>query len=174
MPGPAPLRLLLLRHGIAEDAGPDTGFRDEPRRLTAEGRARMERAARGMAAAGIAPDAIVCSPLARCRQTADIVGAGLGVAVREDPRLRPGAGLDDVSDLLLEHPGAAAVLLCGHNPDMPDLVDALTGGGRVDFRKGTLAVLDLEAARPRGGRLRALYPPGVLRELGGATPPPRR
>lgn len=168
MAGPAPLRLLLLRHGIAEDAGPDTGFRDEPRRLTPEGRARMEQAARGMAALGIAADAIACSPLTRCRQTAEIVGAALGTPVREDGRLRPGAHLDGVADLLLEHPDAGAVLLCGHNPDMPYLVDALTGGGRVDFRKGTLAVLDVEQARPRGARLRALYPPSVLRALGGS------
>jgi phosphohistidine phosphatase len=161
------MRLLLLRHGVAQDAGPDTAWRDEPRALTPDGRARMERAARGMAALGVAPDAIVCSPLVRCRQTAEIVGAALGVAVREDGRLRPGADLDDVADLLLEHPDAEAVLLCGHNPDMPHLVDALTGGGRVDFRKGTLAVLDLEAARPRGGRLRALYPPSALRALAG-------
>jgi phosphohistidine phosphatase len=161
------MRLLLLRHGVAQDAGPDTGWRDEPRALTPEGRARMERAARGMEALGVAPDAIVCSPLVRCRQTAEIVGAALGVAVREDGRLRPGADLDDVADLLLDHPDAEAVLLCGHNPDMPHLVDALTGGGRVDFRKGTLAVLDLDAARPRGGRLRALYPPSVLRALAG-------
>ena len=162
------MRLLLLRHGVAQDAGPETGWRDEPRALTPEGRARMERAARGMAALGVRADAIVTSPLVRCRQTAEIAAAAIGGTPLEDPRLRPGAGLDDVADLLLEHPDAEAVLLCGHQPDLSDLVDELTGGGRVEFRKGALAVLDLEAPRPRGGRLRALYPPSALRALGEA------
>ena len=31
------MRLHLLRHGIAEDAGPATGGRDEPRALTERG-----------------------------------------------------------------------------------------------------------------------------------------
>jgi phosphohistidine phosphatase SixA len=160
------MRLLLLRHGVAQDAGPETGWSDEPRALTPDGRARMERAARGMAALGVRADAIVTSPLTRCRQTAEIVAAAIGGAPRDDARLRPGADLDAVADLLLEHPDAGAVLLCGHQPDLSDLVGDLTGGGRAEFRKGTLAVLDLEAARPRGGRLRALYPPSALRALG--------
>ena len=36
----------------------------------------------------------------------------------------------------------------------------------MDFRKGTLAVLDVEAVAPRAGRLRALYPPSALRAIG--------
>jgi phosphohistidine phosphatase len=160
------VRLLLLRHGIAEDAGPETGWSDEARALTPEGVARMREAARGMVALGIRADAILSSPLLRCRQTAEIVAAAIGGAAREDPRLRPGADLDLVEDLLLEHPDAGCVLLCGHQPDLSELVAELTGGGRAEFRKGSLAVLDLASARPRGGRLRALYPPAALRMLG--------
>lgn len=162
------MRLLLLRHGIAEDAGPATGHRDEPRALTAGGRGRMEAEARGMAALGVAVEGIVTSPLVRCRQTAEIVAAALGTTVREDPRLRPGAHLDQVEDVLIDHPGAASLLLCGHQPDLSLIVAELTGGGAVEFRKGSLAVLDVESARPAGGLLRALYPPAALRLLGGS------
>lgn len=161
------MRLLLLRHGIAEDAGPDTGWHDEPRRLTAEGVARMEGEGRGMAALAIRADAILTSPLIRCVQTAALVAAAIGGVPRVDARLRPGMDLDLVEDILLQHPDAASVLLCGHQPDLSHLVAELTGGARVEFRKGTLAVLDLAAARPRGARLRALYPPATLRLLGG-------
>jgi phosphohistidine phosphatase len=160
------MRLLLLRHGSAEPAGPATGHRDEPRRLTEDGRARMEAAARGMAALGIAAEEVVTSPLARCRQTAGIVAAALGSPLREDPRLRPGADLDDVEDLLIERPGASALLICGHEPDLSGIVAALTGGAAVEFRKGSLAVLDVHAARTGGGVLRALYPPAALRVMG--------
>src|SRR5262245_42998116 len=162
------MRLMLMRHGIAEDAGPDTGYRDEPRALTDEGRARMEQAARGLRALGVEASLVLCSPLVRCRQTADIVAAVLGVEPVEDHRLRPGMELDDLADALMLHPGAGPVLVCGHNLDLPHAVADLTGGGSVDFRKGTLAVLDVEAVAPRGGRLRALYPPSALRAIGGA------
>jgi phosphohistidine phosphatase len=159
------MRLLLLRHGIAEGAGPGTGFRDEPRELTPEGRARMQEQARGMAALGIAAGIVLTSPLVRCRQTAEIVGDALGLAPVEDDRLLPGMELDDLEEALLRHPGADPVLVCGHQPDLSEVVAELTGGGAVEFRKGTLAVLEVTALRPGGGRLRALYPPGALRAL---------
>lgn len=162
------MRLLLMRHGIAEDPGPATGHRDEPRALTAEGRRRMEAQARGMASLGLEVDGVVTSPLVRCRQTADIVAAALGATVREDPRLRPGARLDQVEDVLIEHPDAAALLVCGHQPDLSLIVAELTGGAQVEFRKGSLAILDVERPRAGGGLLRALYPPGTLRLIGGA------
>jgi phosphohistidine phosphatase len=162
------VRLLLLRHGIAEDPGPATGHRDEPRALTPEGRERMRAQARGMARLGIVAEAVVTSPLVRCRQTAEIVAAALGTAAREDPRLRPGARLDQVEDVMIDHPGAEALLLCGHQPDLSVIVAELTGGGRVEFRKGSLAVLDVDRPpRPGGGLLRALHPPAALRLLDG-------
>lgn len=160
------MRLMLMRHGVAEDAGPDTGYRDEPRALTDEGRARMEQAARGLRALGVEASLVLCSPLVRCRQTAEIVAAALGLETVEDPRLRPGMELDDLADALMRHPGADPVLVCGHNPDLPHAVADLTGGATVDFRKGTLAVLDVDAVAPRAGRLRALYPPSALRAIG--------
>ncbi len=162
------MRLLLLRHGIAEDAGPRTGHRDAPRELTPGGAERMRAAAEGMAALGIGADAVLTSPLIRCRQTADIVCEALGGEPREDRRLAPGMGLDALGDALLGHPDAASVLVCGHQPDLSIVIAGLTGGGHVEFRKGSLAVLDVESARPAGGRLRALYPPAALRLLGAA------
>jgi phosphohistidine phosphatase len=161
------MRLLLLRHGTAEDAGSGTGFRDEPRELTPEGRARMEEQARGMAALGVGAAVVLTSPLARCRQTAEIVAGALGLRVVEDDRLRPGMELDDLEEALLRHPGADPVLVCGHEPDLSEAVAELTGGGAVMFRKGSLAALEVSAVRPGAGRLRALYPPSALRTLAG-------
>lgn len=161
--------LLLLRHGIAEDAGPATGYEDAPRALTEDGIVRMRLAAAGVAALGLGIDTIVSSPLVRCRQTAEIVATALGLPVSLDARLAPGMDIDGVEDLLLEHPDAQAALLCGHQPDLSRLVAALTAGGAVEFRKGSLAVLGIEAPRRGGGRLRALYPPAALRELGAAA-----
>ena len=159
---------MLMRHGIAEDAGPDTGFRDEERALTPEGRERIEAEARGLTALGIGAAVVLTSPLVRCRQTAEIVGEAMGVAPLEDPRIRPGMELDDLEEALLRHPGADPILVCGHQPDLSEAVAELTRGGAVEFRKGSLAVLDVEWVRPGGGRLRALYPPSALRALAGS------
>jgi phosphohistidine phosphatase len=126
----------------------------------------MRAAARGMEALGIGAEVVLTSPLVRCRQTAELVCERLGGEPREDPRLVPGMGLDELAGALLDHPGAASVLVCGHEPDLSDLVADLTGGGVVEFRKGSLALLEVEDVRPAGGRLRALYPPAALRTLG--------
>jgi phosphohistidine phosphatase len=161
------MRLLLLRHGIAADAGPAPDDRDGSRPLTPEGAERMRTQARGMARLGIAADAVVCSPLTRCRQTADIVAEAIGADVRSDAGLAPGADLDAVEEALRAHPDADAVLVCGHQPDLSRIVADLTGGAVVGFGRGTLAVLDLTRPRPGGGRLRALYPAAALRLIGG-------
>ena len=128
----------------------------------------MRAAARGIAALGIGADVLLTSPLIRCRQTAEIVGERLGLSPREDRRLAPGMDVDGLEDALMAHPGAGAVMVCGHEPDLSEVVADLTGGGVVDLRKGSLALLDVDAVRSRGGRLRALYPPSALRRLGAS------
>lgn len=160
------MRLLLLRHGVAEDAGPATGFEDEPRALTAEGTEKMRAEARGIERLALDIEEIISSPLVRCVQTATIVAETLGIEPAQDRRLRPGADLDAVADLILEHPDTDTILLCGHQPDMSQLVFDLTGGS-VAFKKGTLAVLDVTTPRPNGAYLTALYPPATLRTLAG-------
>jgi phosphohistidine phosphatase SixA len=160
------MRLLLLRHGVAEDAGPATAFEDEPRALTAEGTAKMQAEARGIERLALGIEGIISSPLVRCVQTATIVADALGIEPAQDRRLRPGADLDAVADLILEHPDTDTILLCGHQPDMSQLVFDLTGGS-VAFKKGTLALMDVTAPRPNGAYLTALYPPATLRTLAG-------
>ena len=123
----------------------------------------MHAAARGMVALALGIDTVLTSPLVRCVQTAGIVCAHIGATAREDPRLRPGMDLDLLQDVLLEHPDARSVLVCGHEPDLSTLAGDLTGGAALHMRKGALAVLDVEALRPRGGRLRAFYEPRLLR-----------
>ena len=158
--------LALIRHGIAEDAGPHTGYRDEPRRLTDAGITRMREAARGIARLGIHPEAIISSPLARCAETAELVAAPSGATVRLHDALRPGARAAALLDILADYPDADCVAVCGHQPDLSLITADLTGGSLVDFRRGTLCLIDLERLRPQGGILMALYPPKVLRRLG--------
>ena len=157
----------LLRHGVAHDAGPDTEWRDEPRELTDEGRRRMQAAAAGIARLDLGFEAVVTSPLTRCVQTAEIVGATLGLSPRPDPRLRPGLHAAALIDLALEYPETEAMLVCGHQPDLGTVTSDLVSGGWIEFKKGALALVELPVLREHAGHLVALYPPSALRMLGG-------
>lgn len=160
--------LALVRHGIAEDAGPATGHRDEPRRLTPRGATRMERAADGIARLGVAPAAVLTSPLVRCVETATILAERLAAPVRTVEALRPGARLEPVLDRVAEYPDAPCVMVCGHMPDLAFMVADLIGGGVVEFRKGTLALVEVTRPRAGGGVLVGLHRPAALRRLGSA------
>jgi phosphohistidine phosphatase SixA len=159
--------LALVRHGIAEDPGPATDWRDEPRRLTVRGAERIRRAADGMAALGLAPAAVLTSPLPRCEETAAIIAGRLGAPLSVHEALRPGARTEGLLDLLSDHPDAPLVMACGHQPDLSLMTADLLGGGIAEFRKGSLALLEVHRQRPGGSVLQALYPPRALRRLGG-------
>ena len=161
------MQLALLRHGVAEDAGPSTEWQDEPRQLTDVGRRRMRDAAAGIVRLGLTFDVVLTSPLARCVQTAEIVSAALGRAAVPDDRLRPGLDVHALIDLLLERPEAESVLVCGHQPDLTLVTSDLVSGGVMEFKKGSLAVIELDEPRARAGVLMALYPPSTLRRIGG-------
>jgi probable phosphoglycerate mutase len=78
--------ILLARHGETDDNVPPArvqGRRDVP--LNDRGRDQARRLA--AAAAGERPRTLWASPLARARETAEIVGAELGLAPRLDERL---------------------------------------------------------------------------------------
>ncbi|MEU3437466.1 bifunctional RNase H/acid phosphatase [Streptomyces sp. NPDC006863] len=85
----APATLLLLRHGetalTPEKRFSGSGGTDPE--LSAVGRGQAERAAEHFAALGTVQE-IVSSPLRRCRETAAVVAARLGLGVRIDEGLR--------------------------------------------------------------------------------------
>ena len=129
----------------------------------------MRAAAAGMAALGIGADVAPdqpADPLPPDRRASSASGSASSPS--RPAACAPGMDLDELDDALLRYAGAAAVMVCGHEPDLSEAVADLTGGGLVEFRKGSLALLDVAAVRPAGGRLRALYPPSALRRLGAA------
>jgi phosphohistidine phosphatase len=161
------VELALLRHGVAEDADPEGG--DEARALTPDGAQRMRWAAAGMASLGLRPEVVLTSPLIRCRETADIVVDAVGGEVVADDRLKPGMGLDELAGAVAIVPEAARVMVCGHQPDLSQVAAELLGGGRVEFQKGALVVLEAGAVQAGSAYLRAAYPPSTLRLLAGPS-----
>lgn len=163
------MKLFFLRHGIAEDQSP-TG-RDADRRLTAEGVAEMEAVAAGMAALGLRFDSIRSSPRVRARHTAEIVAAALGLEAHHkiEPALGYGCGLSELRELLAGLESKTRVLLVGHQPDLSLNIGALTGGGRVQMKKASLACVEVSRVEPGGGELHWLLHADQLARIGPAS-----
>jgi phosphohistidine phosphatase len=111
------MRLLVVRHAEAAPGEPD-----ELRPLTAEGLAHARALGERLRADGIAPDAVVTSPLLRARETATALGLG---SPEIDDRLAPGASPEDVRDAARGR--GDTVVVVGHQPDCGAAVLALVG-----------------------------------------------
>ena len=109
-------------------------------------------------------DVILTSPYQRAYQTALVLAKGLkklDVLVQDD-RLAPGFSLPGLTDLLKDHKNAQNILLVGHEPDFSQTISDLIGGGRLVFKKGGLARVDITQLSPLKGELIWLVPPKLL------------
>ena len=168
------MRLYVLRHGRAED--PDQWHGDEAARpLTAQGREEMRAAARGLARLGLEVEQVLCSPLARTRETAALVAQALGAPLAEEQALAPGCTLHALATLLGRH-RAGELLVVGHQPDLGEIIGALIASGKpaqVHVKPGTCCCIEV-AGRADGhlrgqGTLRWHLTAPQLGLIGGAT-----
>ena len=155
------MKLYFLRHGIAEDLEDANGV-DEQRQLTPKGVERLETSARVIAKLGVKPARIYSSPLARARQTAEIVGKAVGVAVTVEPTVGLGFNPQVVLDFISGLDGDDGVMFVGHEPSMSRVVSTLMGGGAVTLKKGSLARLDSYSLSPLRCSLVWLIAPAVF------------
>ncbi|NGN68502.1 histidine phosphatase family protein [Streptomyces sp. A7024] len=144
---------MVLRH--AKSAWPE-GVADHERPLEDRGVRDAPEAGAWLHAAGIVPDAVLCSDAVRTRETWDLAAEQLGdsaPAARYDERLYA-ATADELLAVVREAAaGTRTVLLVGHNPGVQELVLTLAGQGageveqvREKFPTCALAVLRTGAA----------------------------
>lgn len=138
------MKLYFLRHGIADWPDWDPA-RDHERPLTKEGLKKMKAEAKALAALGPRPDVVLSSPYTRAYQTADIVAKELGLEVKTEPLLAPGFNLERLMQIVAAHPQAQALMLVGHEPTLSAVIADLSGGGRVQMKKGALARVDVNS-----------------------------
>ena len=152
-------QLWLLRHAEAEPHGTRA---DEQRRLTPRGERQARAAGLAIARLGPSVDAVLFSPKARALQTAELAAEGWDRDQRA--RLRVHAPLADGFDSgqaraeLDEIAADGRLLLVGHEPDLSQVVEDLTGA-RADLKKGGLAIVRSAGV---GGELAALLRPREL------------
>jgi phosphohistidine phosphatase len=162
------MTLLLIRHAIAVPRGtPD--IPDEERPLTPRGARRFRKAARGLARVVRRPDLLLTSPLARARATAEIAADAWGrLTPTREPALaerNPGPLVRTLSSL----PADSTVAAVGHEPQLSAVLARLLRAGapdRLAFRKGGVALVELENGPAGGGRLVWFLSPKLLRRLG--------
>jgi phosphohistidine phosphatase len=137
------VKLLVFRHGIAEDTAADGT--DAARVLTAEGVTRTRKAARALARLSDPPDVILTSPKARARQTADAAADAFGSPIEVLDELADGPPEPVLRALAAR--SEQTVMIVGHEPMLSALVERLCTGGRsrgfVDLRKAGCACLDV-------------------------------
>jgi phosphohistidine phosphatase len=156
-------QLYIVRHAVAEDAGPDGD--DRSRRLTPKGRKRFARMVRRLIDAGLEVDVIASSPLVRCHETAEILAEELlnQPAVITLDALAPSADWQSIVEWTVQQ-DAAKVAWVSHSPCVGRLVAEAIGDGSatVRFAKGAIASIALGDGLGQPGELQWLVTPDLL------------
>jgi phosphohistidine phosphatase len=157
-------QLWFLRHAEAEPHGTRS---DAERRLTPRGEAQSRAAGIALARMEATFEAVLFSPKARARQTAELAAeqwsAEQRTLLRAHEPLTSGFDTAQALDALSTIGADGRLLLIGHEPDLSQVVAELTGG-RVDLKKGGLAVVRLEGV---GRQLAVLMRPRELALIAG-------
>ncbi len=152
-------QLWLLRHADAEPHGTRP---DAERRLTDRGKGQSYSAGVSLAAMEVDFTAILASPKARARETAELALKQMGereqALLELHPLLAGGVRAREALELFAGVGADGPVLIVAHEPDLSGIVGELTGG-RVDLKKGGLAVVRLGAG---GAELVLLLRPAEL------------
>ena len=165
------MKLLLLRHAIAEDQEEfsRTGKDDRLRPLTPEGRKKMKQGAKGLRTIVPGIDLLATSPLTRAAQTGAIVDSIYGgLAEVEIEELAPEATPADFLRWLRKQK-AETVAVVGHEPSISLILSwLLTGTERriFSFRKGGACLIEFTGEVGAGtATLLWTLTPGQLRDL---------
>ena len=167
------MRLLLIRHAIAEERSNKRWPDDADRPLTQRGIRRFRSAADGLGTLFEGVDGLLTSPFVRTHQTATILMDRLGWPEPEvRPHLAGGAPLAGAVALLANSEQRSTIVVVGHEPTMSLLTSAYTASPSaqvmLDWRRGGAALLEFdESPRVNAGRLLWFLPPRLLRTLGG-------
>ncbi len=153
----------MMRHADAEPG--ESGQPDAKRQLTEKGLRRTRDTVKTLRRLEVEVSLILTSPLARARQTAEIIGAGLNALVVEDDGVGPGCSLDTLAEALEAHHASGPVMFVGHEPEFSQLVGELIGHGRVEMRKGAIACVSVQGLARGAGELVWLMPGKELAEL---------
>lgn len=157
------MHVYFVRHGIAEARMQD-GSDDPTRALTEQGAFRVKQIAKWLRRMGVEIDLVVSSPLVRARQTAQILHDRLLVGERllVDERLSLAFDAERLAAIIRERSGAGSLMLVGHEPSLSMVVGEITGGSRLNLRKGGIALVEIGDVELRAASLEWLITPRLV------------
>jgi phosphohistidine phosphatase len=164
------MELMIIRHAIAFGRDRHRWRDDAARPLSPAGVRLARKAAGGLKEFTKAPDRLLCSPLVRARQTAQILTDVAGWPQSETAaELAPGQPVPAVLSLLGKD-RKMRIAIVGHQPDLGTLLAAcLLGDGAalaIEMKKNAVACVSFEGApRAGGAALKWLATPRMLRGL---------
>lgn len=165
------MRLYIVRHAIAVAHG-TPGFEEDNRPLTEEGIEKMRRAAKGLRKMEVLPHTILCSPLPRAHQTAEILLEELGgkTLIKLTDALAPSGNRREVFLQLQALRTLEQVMLVGHQPSLGEIAGEIAWGSPehyVELKKGGACRIDIVTLRPKPrGALIWIVTPSILRSQG--------
>lgn len=130
------MRLVIVRHAEAAPGEPD-----DLRPLTAAGRAQARDLALRLEREGIRPDAVLCSPLLRARETARLLAGAGGLDAEPDDRLAPGATAETIRAASAGR--GDTVVVVGHQPDCGLVAAELGDGSEPRFPPAAYFVVEI-------------------------------
>lgn len=161
-------RLVLFRHGPAEELDPVRWPDDAQRPLSRSGREEVRRAAHGLARLTGPVGRIASSPAERARATAELLAEALTPPPRPEawPELAPGSAAEPI--LARVRPAPLPTVVVGHAPTLSELVGYAVIGDAVPvvhIARGGAACVDFpREIRPGAGVLAWLL---TRRQLSG-------
>ena len=164
--------ILLMRHAKAEAGVP--GQRDFDRPLAARGNEDALRMGRVLAKLGVVPDAIVASPAARAKETAEAAARAMkfGGRIHLERALYNASGDVWLAALRALPPVAGSALVVAHSPGIAEVAALLSGAspGAFDIPTGGLLAFDDAVDRwrdlgSRGSSLRWFLRPKLVEQL---------
>jgi len=145
------MRLFILRHADAEAQGTS---HDADRALTPEGIEEAKCVAGAVHAMKLGLTAILTSPTARARATAEFVAAQFPpLEVRSIEQLGPASRPEGLFQELRSYPRDSRILLVTHKPLIVSLIASLIGmatESKVGLKKASLACIDVGSTVQRG------------------------
>jgi len=161
--------LYILRHAIAVQRG-SSGYPNDDRPLTEDGKDKMRKAARGIANVIEKIDVILTSPLIRAHDTAKIAAEAMGAdhKIEVCRELLPGSSAKKLLLYLAKYKNLDHIMIVGHEPDLGYLASAVLGSEHplIEFKKGALCCIEVSSLPPKGpGTLLWHLQPKQLRDL---------
>jgi len=152
------MRVILIRHGDAVSSM--VSFDDRARYLSDAGRRQAAATGQALAARGVTPSQVWCSPLVRAVQTAELIVATLGfegaVAARDD--LFPDSPIESLARALAQLDDDEQIVVVGHQPFMSAAASELLGCSVGGFVTGAACCLRVKGLFPHQAELEWRWP----------------